>query len=141
MNYFSESEIACRCHVCVGGNCKNKRPDQCFAGRPSCNAKPISKPALAKMNKLRELLGEPIILNSACRCEYWNNHEDGSKQSQHKEGMAFDIRCSERRKQSKIAALAEKVGFGGIFFYNWGVHVDDGPSGRRGDFRTRKGKK
>lgn len=117
MSYFSAKELKCKC------------------GRKECDAEPVSITALMKMNMLRILYGSALILNSVRRCLYWNTHEKGAPKSQHLLGKAFDIRESDRANQEQLAALAEKIGFGGIFFYPWGLHVDDGPSGRRGDFR------
>lgn len=121
MNYFSALELRCKCN------------------RKECDAEAVSLKALAKLNSLRSLLGRPIDLSSARRC-VWHNENikpKGSPVSQHLRGKAFDISEPDRKKQAEIAELAEKIGFGGIFFYDWGVHVDDGPPNRRGSYRTK----
>lgn len=122
MTYFTAHELRCRCE------------------RPECDAEPITSGVLMKANALRALYGRPLYPSSARRCRYWNAHPSvkGSKKSEHVKGNAIDFLEYDRRKQEKLRELAEKVGFGGIFLYDWGIHVDDGPRGRRGDFRTKK---
>lgn len=122
MTYFTAYELRCRCQ------------------RPECDAEPIQPGVLMKANALRALYGKPLNPSSARRCRYWNDHPSvkGGKKSEHVNGNAIDFREYSRKAQEKLSELAEKVGFGGIFLYDWGIHVDDGPRGRRGDFRTKE---
>lgn len=121
-NYFSAYELRCRCD------------------RPECDADPICIGLLMKANMLRSLYGKPINLISARRCKYHNENIEpkGAKFSQHLYGKAIDIAEYDRSEQDKLVELAEKVGFGGIFKYDWGIHVDDGPRNRRGNYRSKK---
>lgn len=118
-SYFSAYELRCRC------------------GRSECDAEPVSIGLLMMANMLRALYGKPINLSSARRCRYHNENMEpkGAPNSQHLYGKAIDIYEPDFKEQDKIVELAEKVGFGGIFVYSWGVHVDDGPKGRRGNYR------
>lgn len=129
MGYFSVHEVRCRCSECGCDKCK-ARPDV-------CDAQPLSLDLLMKANTLRVLYGSPLNPSSARRCRYWNAHKgvDGSSKSQHLYGNAIDFLVYDRRDQERLAELAEKVGFGGIGLYDWGVHVDVGPANRRWDFR------
>jgi len=40
---------------------------------------------------LRVYFGRPVVINSGCRCPYWNQHEGGEDDSQHLEGKAADV--------------------------------------------------
>lgn len=117
-SYFSAHELRCRCN------------------RPDCDAKPMKVGIVMKANALRALYGKPLHPSSGRRCLFWNKHEGGSPKSQHPEGNAIDFLEYNRAEQDKIAELAEKVGCGGIGLYDWGVHIDDGPAGRRWNYRT-----
>jgi uncharacterized protein YcbK (DUF882 family) len=122
MKFFSAHELRCRCD------------------RAECDAEPISVSILMKANTLRYLYGKPLNVSSARRCRYHNDNmkPKGAKNSQHLKGKAIDFLCYDQKDQEKLLELAEKVGFGGIFRYEWGIHIDDGPSNRRGDYRQRK---
>jgi uncharacterized protein YcbK (DUF882 family) len=119
-NYFSAHELRCRCN------------------RPECDAEPVSVELLMKANMLRALYGKPLSPSSARRCRYHNDNmiPKGAPNSQHVKGKAMDLTMHDEREQEKLLELAEKVGFGGIFRYNWGIHVDVGPANRRGDYRS-----
>jgi uncharacterized protein YcbK (DUF882 family) len=120
--YFSAHELRCRCD------------------RAECDAEPISIDVLMRANTLRALYGKPLDVSSARRCRYHNDNmkPKGAKNSQHVKGGAIDFLCYDQKMQEKLLELAEKVGFGGIFRYDWGIHVDIGPANRRGDYRQRK---
>jgi len=118
-SYFRLSEFRCKC------------------GRKECDAVLMNTGFMLKVNSLRSLYGKPMYPNSGSRCHFWNEHEGGSPKSQHVLGMAADFKEFDKKKQAKISELAEKLGFGGIGLYDWGVHVDDGPRGRRWDFRSK----
>ena len=85
---------------------------------------------MAKLNKLRELIGKPIYLSSACRCPTHNVRVGGKPLSQHRStefrpSTAFDITLKGAGKSEVIAAAIE-AGFGGIGVnYRSFVHADD----------------
>lgn len=78
---------------------------------------------LEKLQKLRDALGKPIIINSAYRCSLRNSQVGGSPNSQHLLGKAVDIRVN-GMSPVQVAAVAERIGFGGIGIYSNFVHVD-----------------
>lgn len=109
MSFFTPEELACRCN------------------RSECDAEPIRPAFLGKLNLLRAIWGQPLIVNSGRRCRYWNEKVGGSPGSQHCLGNAVDIRVKSRAEADQLAELAEKVGLLGIGIYSTWVHVDDGP--------------
>jgi uncharacterized protein YcbK (DUF882 family) len=108
MNYFTNDELKCRC----------------------CGENKFNLETLSKLNRLRQALGRPIVLNSAYRCEAYNK-KIGATQT-HATGRAVDIKCSHRDAYD-IISLADVFGFTGIGVSQKGdiqsrfVHLDDLP--------------
>jgi uncharacterized protein YcbK (DUF882 family) len=108
---FTWREISCKC---------------------GCNSAYVQQEALTKLQSLRDLLGKPITLNSACRCPIHNARVGGAPQSQHRAtenspSTAFDISLHEQDKEAIIHA-AKAVDFKGLGVnYNSFVHVDNRP--------------
>lgn len=108
--HFAKDECACRC------------------GCGLCNATPR---LLMMAEKVRDLLGEPMIVRSVCRCAEHNAKTPGaSPTSKHLAGKAMDFYC---RRLSPLAvynvvAKAWRDGrlpeLGGVGLYDWGVHID-----------------
>jgi len=78
---------------------------------------------------VRDMLGEPIKINSAYRCESHNKRIGGTKFSQHIKGKAADIVVSNIRPEKVVIALdkMQDAGFikkGGIGAYQTFTHVD-----------------
>lgn len=108
--HFAKDECACRC------------------GCGLCNATPR---LLMMAEKIRDLLGEPMIVRSVCRCAEHNAKTPGaSPTSKHLAGKAMDFYC---RRLSPLAVynVVAKAWYdgrlpelGGVGLYDWGVHVD-----------------
>lgn len=81
--------------------------------------------ALDALQRLRNRLGKPIILNSAYRSPEHNARVGGAKASKHMEAIAFDCRMDNHDPAAFIAA-AEASGFTGIGTYprSGFVHID-----------------
>lgn len=77
------------------------------------------------LQKVRDRLGKPLVINSAYRTETQNKKVGGATYSQHKYGTAADV-CASGVKPEKIKAIAEEIlgDSGGIGLYRWGVHID-----------------
>lgn len=88
----------------------------------------IDYESMDMLQALRELMGKPLVINSAYRSPIYNAFLPGaSPKSQHTLGKAFDIRLwGFTRQELKRAARA--VGFTGIGDYDTFVHVDTGPT-------------
>lgn len=85
----------------------------------------VHEPSMDALQKLRDMLGRPIIINSAYRDPAHNKAVGGSKMSMHLEGKAFDIALDGHDKVY-LRNKAEKAGFTGFGYYNTFLHVDTG---------------
>lgn len=95
-----------------------------FRCRCGCGNDNIDIRLVQKLENLRTMLGDkPIHINCGCRCFTHNIRVGGVDNSQHLCGHAADIRV-EGVAPSKVAAVAELVGFGGIGIYKTFVHLD-----------------
>jgi hypothetical protein len=104
---------------------------RCKCRRPECDAIAMNPFFIEKLQSLRDSWGLPLIINSGSRCSYWNALLNGAPDSQHVLGLAADIHLESPEHGPKLAALAEKVGMGGIGIGLSFIHVDAGPDGRR----------
>ena len=109
---FRASEFRCRCR------------------RKECDALPMDPLFIAKLQKLRDLIGKPIHILSGARCQYWNERVNGAARSLHLLSKAADI-AIEDANYPEIALLSVEAGMGGIGIASTFIHVDDGPKGRR----------
>lgn len=97
----------------------NLREFQC-----SCCGQVKIHPKLVEMLQvLREKVGRPVIITSGYRCPSRNMAVGGALQSYHMRGMAADIKVP-GVSISRLAQLAESLGFNGIGLYPGFVHVD-----------------
>lgn len=81
-----------------------------------------------RLQALRTLLGRPVKLNSAHRCDLRNASVGGKPLSQHKK-MAADIDLTGHDRE-RLYRAAREVGFSSFGFYRSFLHVDMRP-GRR----------
>jgi len=79
---------------------------------------------IQRLEEMRELLQEPLYINSWCRCKPYNTLEGGNKNSEHMDGQAADIRIGDSMDRAKIIWLAWHVGFRRVGAANTFVHVD-----------------
>ena len=84
------------------------------------------------------LINGHLILVSGFRNQKYNKLKNGAKQSQHMAGNAIDIKWrgfrSNGDKFNELVALARRLGFKGVGYYNNFLHLDIGPE-RSWDFR------
>lgn len=85
------------------------------------------------MEMVRELLGEPIRLNSGYRCEALNKAIGGAKGSAHMDGLAVDFTCVEYGPPIAIVKALEKdnVPFDKCIQEGTWVHISFAPAMRR----------
>ncbi|MFZ5969326.1 MAG: YcbK family protein [Bacillota bacterium] len=83
----------------------------------------VDEELLDKLQKLRDMLGKPVIVVSGYRTPEYNQKVGGATKSLHLEGKAADIKVSGITPK-KLAEYAEKIGFRGIGIYASFVHVD-----------------
>ena len=90
----------------------------------------VDEIALDRLDRLRDLWGKPLVINSGYRSPAHNRKVDGAKNSQHLYGRAFDISTFgwSDEDYDALYELAKDVGFTGFGFYADFLHVDTGPA-------------
>lgn len=102
--HFTVSEMACKC------------------GCGSCN---METDFMIMLEKLRKMIGKPIIVTSGMRCPQHSVAVGGYSNDAHVRGFAADI-IVDGLTSYDIAEYAEKCGFTGIgIINNTAVHVDN----------------
>lgn len=109
IKYFKKPEFACKC----GKYCD---------GYPS----EIDMNMVKIADKIRNIIGKPITINSGLRCKTHNANVGGVSNSQHLLGKAADLGCPPGCTPTQMASIAEKImgDTGGIGTYSWGIHID-----------------
>jgi len=100
-----------------------KRPElQC----PCCGECKMDDNFLVKLQKLRDVVGFPLIISSAYRCKDHNASVGGVTTSQHKYGKAADIIVNHYTSKRRyfILSSAFKLKFSGIGIYKEFIHLD-----------------
>lgn len=95
----------------------------------------IDEASMDALQKFRQIVGVPVMINSAYRSEAYNKSVGGAPKSQHVLGKAFDIRITDKLSRDTIHAAAEMAGFHGFGDYNSFVHIDTGAK-RKWDLRS-----
>jgi zinc D-Ala-D-Ala carboxypeptidase len=87
----------------------------------------VNEDALDKLQALRDRLRKPLILTSAYRSPEHNRRIGGAKNSQHMQGIAFDVRM-DNHDPHEFEAAARAVGFTGFGYYpkSGFMHIDTG---------------
>jgi len=106
--YFKPSEFRCK-----GKECKDK-PDPV-----------MDEKLLILLDKIREKVGKPIVVNCGFRCPRHNKDVGGATNSTHMYCKAADL-SAVGIGVNELAQIAEECGFDGIGRYPKGnfVHVD-----------------
>lgn len=100
---FKQTEIECKC----------------------CGLFIIDEHALDCLQKLRNLMGKALTVDSAVRCVKHNKECNGAENSMHLYGRAFDIALGGHDKQ-KLRDMAKASGFTGFGYGATFLHVDTG---------------
>jgi len=99
---FSNRELQCRC---------------------GCGALP-NQDFMNRVQVLRDILGTPLIVNSAMRCAEHNRAIGGAANSHHLSGNAIDLRANNGMEAYQIGMLAFRLGFTGIGVGETFIHID-----------------
>lgn len=103
--HFTPAELSCKC------------------GKRFCGGEYVHDPEfLDALEKLREAMAGPIVINSGHRCAEHNRREGGAKNSQHLV-LAADVRIDPHDRH-KLRAEAEALGFNGIGLGLTFLHID-----------------
>ena len=85
----------------------------------------VNDELIEKLQKLRDKLGQPMIVTSGFRCDKRNRQVGGAENSQHMKGSAADIHLNNITYDiGEIAEKAKEAGFTGIGLYTNFIHVD-----------------
>jgi len=104
--HFTDKELSCHC---------------------GCGYKITDPGLLDKIDRMRDIVGVPLIINSPARCPEYNRLIGGASNSAHVRAEAIDFKCISGRLRFKLVKAAYDVGFRRI---EWGtktwIHVDIG---------------
>lgn len=106
--HFTSEELGCKC----------------------CKKAPINQKLLDLLEAIRNLIDDPIVINSGYRCQKHNAEVGGEPNSWHTQGLAADIRQNkyDNRVFHNMVLKAYKDGklpmLGGLGMYPGRIHVD-----------------
>ena len=92
-----------------------------FACKDGSNIVKIDYELVCILQKIREVTGKPIIINSAYRTVTYNKKVGGASNSYHLYGRASDIKGA---NLDDITSIANSLGVKGILRYSTFVHID-----------------
>lgn len=93
---------------------------------PCCNKIKYDNELVDKLQILRNLIGQSVIVTSGYRCSSYNKKIKGHIKSNHLAGQAADIKVS-KNKLKELDKLAKLVFYNhGVGTYSNHVHVDTG---------------
>lgn len=102
---FDKSEFRCPCGKCDGGM--------------------MAPQFMVRLEKLRNLYGKPIHIDSGFRCVAHNKAVGGVGGSMHILGRAADLAVPSDGDRYTLLRLATGLGFGGLGILKNALHVDD----------------
>lgn len=105
--HFDSSEFACKCG-CGGLH----------------NGADINPWLVQVLERMRAIIGKPLVLSCGYRCPTHNAEVGGVSNSQHIYGTAADVQTPEGMTPIELFELAQDCGADGVGLYDWGVHVD-----------------
>jgi zinc D-Ala-D-Ala carboxypeptidase len=110
LDHFESWEFKCPCGC--GGGIENMSPKH-----------------LIMLDKARDLAGIAFILNSAYRCQAYNDSlRDSVPDSPHVRGCGSDVRANNSRERFIILKAAIEVGFNRIGIAKTYIHLDNDPA-------------
>ena len=91
---------------------------------PSCTIDDMDENLMILLDKMRKIINQPIIINSAYRSEEYERKKGRNGTSSHCKGNAVDIRCNSDSYKFLIVQTALSLGFGRIGIGANFVHLD-----------------
>ena len=98
----------------------------------SCGADKISPVLIEKLQKVRNIIGRPVIITSGVRCTFYNTSIKASTSSSHVPddygiGNAVDIACLNSKDRYELVEVAQKffkrIGISGGSYGGF-IHLD-----------------
>jgi len=111
--YFQDYEIQCKC---------------------GCGFILIVPSFLAKINGLRQIVSQPLTVNSWCRCGPHNAFVGSSVTSSHRKGLAVDLNTPTEYIKYCVLLAAGHEGFRGVGVAKTFIHLDNDPGKPFGRF-------
>lgn len=102
MKYFKDDDFKCSC---------------------GCNFD-VTDEVKELSDKLREVCGIPLIVNSGARCKAHNEAIGASDTSSHIDGLAVDFKCDISNNRYIILSSAIKLGIQRIGLHKKFIHID-----------------
>jgi uncharacterized protein YcbK (DUF882 family) len=94
---------------------------------PSCSLQDMNQDAVNFLDRMRDIAGIPVVLNSAYRSKAYELGKKRTGTGAHTLGRAFDIRCIDDGTRWKLIDAAIQVGCTRIGVAKTYVHVDFSP--------------
>lgn len=91
---------------------------------PACHLSDMDPAFMDMLDRVRELAGIPLVLNSAYRSKAWEKTHGRPGTSTHCKGQAVDIRCSSDASRYRIVSAAVRLGLCRIGIGKTYVHLD-----------------
>lgn len=102
---------------------KEKEFNNCV---PSCSLQDMDQEFINKLDRLRETIGIPLVLNCAYRSKEHDLSKGRSGTGDHPKRKGVDIRCNTSQNRYRILHAAFKLGFKRIGVAKSFIHVGDG---------------
>lgn len=104
IKHFKRSEFTCKC---------------------GCGESSMNYDFVFRLERLRQRLGEQMVVTSGYRCPDYNKKIGGSPNSQHTKGRAADIAIDNGLMRYRLVNLATLMLFPGIGVAKDFVHIDN----------------
>lgn len=100
------------------------KPDEFKRASPACDIKQMEPFLLQQLDRLREKVRMPVVINSAFRSVEYEKMQGRSGSSAHTQGTAVDIACRSVRNRYKLVKAALELGFTRIGIAPTYIHLD-----------------
>ena len=93
---------------------------------PSCSLQDMDQEFMNKLDKMREIAGIPMVMNSAYRSPAWEKAHGRSGEGDHPQRCGGDIKCLSGVTRMKLVKAALSAGFRRIGIGKSYIHVGCG---------------
>ncbi len=115
---------------------ENFNPDQdkkllCTCGHHACDKRSVNQETLNAVQKIREDLGQAMVITSGGRCPNHPNEVHKVNPGDHQLGYAVDVRYTSEQHRTKLMVLAGRHGATRVAYGNTFVHMAWTPTTRK----------